>query len=213
MSVERIRAELGQVLSALDLAPLERALDLIGQAERTFTHATQGSHRPEAEQALGLLDQTKQQLRQLYGHLTAARTMIDQYLANLAGGEASPPTGATSATAGRPTASASVGTKLTREQADAIRAGLPPQVPTPNPEGKKTHGTWLGGSGAEAHMVSGRDEDAAEAWRLLQAAGMPVTTPPASVTHVEMKAATRAVRSAHRGRHQQHSLRSPPIQL
>lgn len=188
MSVERIAADLRQVLAALDLAPLAQVLSLIDHAERTFTDAAQGSQRPEVAQALGHLSLTKQQVRKLHQVLTTARTLIEQYLANLTGGGAATP---------RPTASNSptAAPTLTRDQADAIRASLPPQVPKPNPDGKQTHGKWFDGSGASGHVVSGEDQDAEEVRHLLRSAGVLDVGEPVIVTHVEMKLAARMRRA------------------
>lgn len=198
MSVEKVVGHLRQVLGTLDLASLRHALDLIDQAERLLAAAIQGTQQPEVRQALGLLIHTKEQLGQIYRQIDQARQLIQQYLANLAGaGTAgqSIPSHLKPTTRGTDTNSATVKPKFTRDEADAIRATLPPQVPKPNPEGKKTHGKWFDGSGAAAHIVSGHDEEAAEAWRRLQAAGLPPAREPASTTHVEMKAAVRAIRA------------------
>lgn len=67
-------------------------------------------------------------------------------------------------------------------------------MPSPNPGGAKTHGRWIDEHGQAHPIVSGNDDDAAEAWRLMQARGIHMPIEPLSTTHVETKLAARMVR-------------------
>lgn len=198
MSVEKITAELNQVLVRLDLAPLLHAVDLFDQAARTLAHAAQGTSRPEAAQALGLLDQTKQQLGQLYQTVTAAKALVEQYIANLAGGETTTPTANTPPVAAAATSSLALkpaqtnATSDKQTQVDAILATLPPPVPKPNPSGKKTHGRIVG---SDEQVASAEDAESDEVWQRLVAAGVPEKFKPMSIDHAEMKVALRMVKS------------------
>lgn len=84
--------------------------------------------------------------------------------------------------------------RLSREQVAALQSDLPPPVPKPNPEGRKTHGRSVDEHGKTSQEISGRDDDSAEVWRLLKAAGMSPTREPAATTHVEAKVAARMAR-------------------
>ncbi|HEX3778741.1 MAG TPA: DddA-like double-stranded DNA deaminase toxin [Pseudonocardiaceae bacterium] len=75
---------------------------------------------------------------------------------------------------------------------------LPPAVPRPNVEGKKTHGRWVDEHGQAKPIVSGRDEDSAEVWRILQERGIRLPFAPTTVTDVEQKLAARMVREGRR---------------
>jgi hypothetical protein len=194
VSVEKITAELNQALVRLDLAPLRQAMDLLDQAARTVAHAAQGTNRPEAAQALGFLDQTRQQLGQIHQTVTAAKALVEQYIANLAGGETTAPT-ANTPPATSPLASKPVRTNATSDKqthVDAILATLPPPVPKPNPSGKKTHGRIVG---SDEQVASAEDAESDEVWQRLVAAGVPEKFKPMSIDHAEMKVALRMVKS------------------
>jgi hypothetical protein len=90
------------------------------------------------------------------------------------------------------------GRRLQPEKVAALKEQLPPPVPKPNPTGKKTHGRWVDDDGRVRDEVSGRDEDSDEAWRILQAAKIPLPSEPVVVTHVEVKLAARMVREKRR---------------
>ncbi len=78
---------------------------------------------------------------------------------------------------------------------EQLRAELPPPVPKPNPESKKTHGRWIDAQGNVQQTVSGEDKQSATAWQLLQKAGMPPGRKPVVTTHVEAKIATQMIES------------------
>ncbi|CRK60278.1 hypothetical protein [Alloactinosynnema sp. L-07] len=192
MSVRNVASELARVLGDLETLPLTQALDAIDQAQMVIANATRGSPQPEARQAVALMGHAKGQVRQVHQAVAMAKKLIHAYIAQLGIDESGP---VQSVATSQPVRSASLTTKrepLTRDEAESVRNTLPPQVPKPNPDGKKTHGKWFDGTGRAIPLASGYDDDAAEAWRLLQSAGMPAIREPASTAHVEMKAAVRA---------------------
>jgi hypothetical protein len=67
-------------------------------------------------------------------------------------------------------------------------------VPKPNPQGRKTHGEWLDAQGRPHHVVSGKDKDSLQVWRLMREAGIRSAAEPVTTTHVEMKVVARMVR-------------------
>ncbi|MGX7825361.1 DddA-like double-stranded DNA deaminase toxin [Actinokineospora sp. 24-640] len=190
MSVEKIEAELHQVLGALDLAALVHALKTIDQAETALTRATEGSQRPESAHALGLLAHVKQRLGQIYQQVEAARKLVQQYLANIAGGGAI--AGNTSSLTSTVTPTTPDSSADKPKQISDILATLPPKVPKPNPTGKKTFGKVVG---SEEVITSGVDEESAEVWQRLIEAGLSPRRKPMSIHHVEMKVALRMVKN------------------
>lgn len=94
----------------------------------------------------------------------------------------------------RPSEQERGGRRLTHERIRQLKAMLPPPVPTPNVEGRKTHGTWLDEHGQPHTVISGHDEDSAEVWRILQERGIPLKAPPTRTSDVEQKLAARMVR-------------------
>ncbi|MGX7824124.1 DddA-like double-stranded DNA deaminase toxin [Actinokineospora sp. 24-640] len=205
MSVEKIVAELRQVLDLLDLTALTQALDLIHQAELTFANAAQGSQQPEARQVLGLFAQSKQQLGQVYQSVIETKALVEQYLTNLVGGtgtgastpeadrskDRSPNRKSTGTTPDATTVTSGLSSDKQRQVRDVL-ATLPPEVPKPNPSGKKTHGKVMG---SDEVIVSGMDDESAEVWQRLLKAGIPPRAKTMAVNHVEMKVAVRMIRS------------------
>lgn len=196
MSIEEVAAELRRVLGALDLTPLIQSLELIDQGESLVTAAIHGSQRFEAGQAVALLAHTKQQLGQVYQTVTAARQLVEQYLSDLVGGGSA----TTALPKGSATTSTTSTTKTTKpasgedkqKEINDILATLPPEVPKPNPSGKKTHGRVVG---SNETVISGEDAESDEVWQRLMAAGVPEKFKPMSIDHAEMKVALRMVKS------------------
>lgn len=85
------------------------------------------------------------------------------------------------------------GRRLAPDEVAELQGKLPPSVPKPNPEGRKTHGVWVDEQGRRHFVLSGRDDVSAEVWRQLQAAGMSPARPPATIDHVEAKVAAEMV--------------------
>ncbi len=193
MSVEKVAAELQQVLGLLDLPMLTQALELIDQAKRALTQATQGSRQPEVGHAVAQLVFVEQQLGQAHHQIEQTRRLVQRYVANIAGGSST-------STPVLPKDNSIISMTNTtkpdfpendKHKINRVLAGLPPEVPKPNPTGKKTHGRVVG---SEEVVVSGEDEESDEVWQRLVAAGVPEKFKPMSIDHVEMKVALRMVK-------------------
>ncbi|MDQ3577679.1 MAG: hypothetical protein M3443_08795 [Actinomycetota bacterium] len=186
MSVEKVVAELQRVLGLLDLPILMRAAELIDQAEHGIAQATQGSQQPDAGQVVAQFASVKQQLEQAHHQIEQTRQLVQRYVANIAGSSLTTVT--TSTPKPTSTSPAQGGSKKIND----ILAGLPPEVPKPNPSGKKTHGQVVG---SEDVVISGEDAESDEVWQRLVTAGVPEKFKPMSIDHVEMKVALRMVKS------------------
>ncbi|MGQ0840642.1 hypothetical protein [Actinokineospora sp.] len=168
MSVEDLAAELRTVRSALELPQVHYAMDAIAQARDTLATVAQGSQAPDLHPSAAQLEHGRLQAEQAYDLVAQVRVIVQGYLARI--GAQGSPTVATASTA--PPRAGSPGWFVPRpqvggERVQRILRELPPQVPKPNPSGKKTHGRLLDGDTATA-MVSGHDEDSAEVSRLLK---------------------------------------------
>lgn len=196
MSVEALAVELRRFLAALPWSLLRQAVDDLDQARAILDDARQGSQATELHQAVRQFEEADQHLRIVLHAFGAAQRFVEQYLAHIGVGIGSGVSPATRVT--QPAISSPDTHKLNPDELATLRRGLPPPVPTPNPERKKTHGRWLDANGKTHSVVSGRDEDASEVWRLLRAAGMRSTTEPMISNHVEMKIVARMVRTGMR---------------
>ncbi len=199
MSVEKVAAELQRVLGLLDLANLTRALELVDQAEHGIVQATQGSQQPEVGKVVAQLGYVKQQLGQVHQQVKGARQVVHRYLANIADGGSMTTLLTKDNSATVPTTPPkSKNTGVTGDKQHKINGvldTLPPEVPKPNPSGKKTHGKVVG---SDEVIVSGVDEESAEVWQLLLKAGVPPRVKTMAVNHVEMKVAVRMIRSGNK---------------
>ncbi|MDQ3576475.1 MAG: hypothetical protein M3443_02505 [Actinomycetota bacterium] len=192
MSGEKVAAELRRVLFLLDLSTLAQALEFIGHAERALAHAIQGSQRPEAEQAVALLGHVQQQLGEVYQTIHAVLGLVEQYVTRITGGGATAPV---TTAPSMPTVSRTITSAVNDKQRTVsdIIASLPPEVPKPNPTGKKTYGKVVGS--AEV-ITSGVDAESAEVWQRLIDGGLVPRKKPMAIHHVEMKVALRMIKSS-----------------
>ncbi|WP_326944813.1 hypothetical protein OG439_34480 [Amycolatopsis sp. NBC_01307] len=187
-----------KVLRELPPGGLERAADLADEARQALTRL--GSEQPEVRQAVAGFERVAAGASALRQVVDCAAGLLTGYLDRLGVSEP-PPAGAGTAVgpvpstaAGKPAVSPSKpdGQRLTREQAEALQAGMPPLV-TGN-TGAKTHGRWVDEHGRTHEIVSGLDDDSAEAVRLLREHGIPPRGHLAATADVEQKLAARMVR-------------------
>ena len=88
--------------------------------------------------------------------------------------------------------------KLDPDKVEELRAKLPPSVPKPNPENRKTYGQWIHSQGKVPTTASGEDQASAAARSDFNKAGMPPSRKPVITTHVEAKVAAGMIRSGQR---------------
>lgn len=199
MSVEALAAELRRVLDCVTPEALGEAATMLGEARDGLARAAQGSQADELPRAMAALEQARRQIEQARDMIAEAHMIVQGYLAKVVGSgtDVSPAiSGAASGIRAGSRSSPEV-EQVGDERAQEVVRGLPPPVPKPNPTGKKTQGR-LFGHGGLVPLVSGQDEDSAEAMRLLTEAGLPSHGELAVVTHVEVKAAVRMIRSGTR---------------
>lgn len=192
MSVEDVARDVGRILSGLPLAALEQAHHTLSEAHEVLAEAVQGANDPEIAQTASLLPDAVKALGAVYQQISRAKQALEDYLTKVG------PVDAPAPTAGRPAAQKAARSPAQPARRDPIRieqlrATLPPPVPRPNPEGRKTHGRWVDTDGRVQELTSGHDEHSEEAWHLLKQAGLLPARRPAVVDHVEMKLATRMV--------------------
>lgn len=196
VSVAEVAAALRAVLAKLPGGKLTEAAGLLDEARQALGQATQGSNSQELQSAAAGLAESSQNVAAVQELLGRASSGLTAYLGTL--GVAEPQPDAPRPAAGKAAASpANVpskpdGQRLTREQAEAFQAAMPP--PVVSNTGTKTHGRWLDEHGQAHEIVSGRDEDAAEAARLLREHGIPAKGELATTADVEQKLAARMVR-------------------
>jgi hypothetical protein len=194
--VTELTAAVQTALGKLSTAALKQAAGFLSEAEQSLGQT--GSTQPEVQLALDSFKSAAQDVDRVQKLVGRASTMLTAYLERI-GATASPdnttstttPPSQPSATAA-PAATAPDGQRLTREQAEALQADLPPPVTTMT--GQKTHGRWVDEHGQAHEIVSGKDEDAAEAARLLREKGIPQRGDVTTTADVEQKLAARMVR-------------------
>jgi hypothetical protein len=186
-----------QVRGALDRLPFQGvagALDNLDAATATVQETVAGSNDSEAAALVDSFQRAANLTRDVQELLHLVQSKMQAYLDRLGGAGSSPSTGQTGDSGTSPPSQPRPGKRLAPEDVAELADTLPPPVPKPNPEGKKTHGVWVDGDGKRHRVVSGRDEDATEAWKLLQAQGIPIRAPAARTSDVEQKLAARMVR-------------------
>ncbi|SED85780.1 SCP1.201-like deaminase [Amycolatopsis lurida] len=78
---------------------------------------------------------------------------------------------------------------------EELRSELPPPVPKPNPESKKTHGRWVDAQGTVQPIVSGEDEHSEAAAEMFKQAGVPPSKKLAITAHAEVKVVVQMVQA------------------
>ncbi|MGX7825332.1 DddA-like double-stranded DNA deaminase toxin [Actinokineospora sp. 24-640] len=191
MSIEKAAAETRacQAKLADGIARLNQAASLIYEARTILHHATQGTSRPEAGQALITLVHAQNALEAHRQLAQAASVAVETYLANVARGTG---TATTSSTTVSPTGVPARPSAVPPERIEQLRRELPPDITppatrrpgTPQP---KTHGRWMDPSGQVHEEISGWDDKyrAAIDWFKSQ----PGRKRPATASDVEVKLA------------------------
>lgn len=197
MSADELAANIGRGLDAIPTDTLHHAVSHLREAEQALTEITHGSSSSELPMAVRRLHQGHDMVAQVAELLDAVKSNMMRYLAQLGVSAPAHPVVPQRSPSAPPPARTASGT-TTPEQIESLRGALPPRVPKPNPQNRKTHGRWIDASGTEHAIISGKDDDADEAWRLLKCAGMPANREPVSTTHVEVKLAARMVRQGQR---------------
>ncbi|PFG50666.1 nucleic acid/nucleotide deaminase of polymorphic system toxin [Amycolatopsis sulphurea] len=213
-SVEELAAAVRTALDKLPPAGLEQAATLTDEARQALLQV--GSEQPQLQQAVGGLGETAENIGVLRQLVERTAGLLTGYLDKL--GVSAPPS-ENSSTAGSSTPRADNrpavapakpdGQKLSREHAEALQADMP--LPVVSNTGVKTHGRWVDEHGQAHEITSGRDEDAAEAARLLQEHGIPPRGDLAATADVEQKLAARMVREGRK--HLDVSLNNRPCRV
>ncbi|GAB3735521.1 SCP1.201-like deaminase [Amycolatopsis oliviviridis] len=194
MAVEDLVRAVTGAIAKLPTAQLEQVSQALQEAHGTLARVTEGTFDPDAKQAVAVLGSGVEGAGLVHQAVEGARQALQRYLGKLGSVEApaAPPSWR------EPAAVSDEPTKpraLTPAKLAQLRAELPPPVPRPNPESKKTHGRWIDAQGNVQQTVSGDDEQSAIAWQLLQKAGLPPNRKPVVTTHVEAKVATQMIKS------------------
>jgi hypothetical protein len=196
VGVQELAAVVRTALGKLSTAKLTEAAGLLGEAVQAL--AQTGSQQHEIQNAISGLNAAEQGVADVANVVGRVDSTLTGYLERIGaktppdetGIPVSAPTQPTAASA--PATAAPDGQRLTREQAEALQAELPPPVTTMT--GQKTHGRWVDENGQAREIVSGKDADAAEAARLLREKGIPQRGDITTTADVEQKIAARMVR-------------------
>jgi hypothetical protein len=86
VSVEKAAAELRQALACLPLDLLVQAATSFDEARTILAAVSQGTSRPEAGVAIQLLSQALDQVGETHGTASAARGLVEAYIAHIASG-------------------------------------------------------------------------------------------------------------------------------
>ncbi|MGX7829170.1 DddA-like double-stranded DNA deaminase toxin [Actinokineospora sp. 24-640] len=177
MSISDVAAELDRVTTLLSAEPVMAARTCLTEARGLLANATHGTSRPEAREALALLDQALAKLTQVATVAASAKETIKAYRTHLAG-----PRGESQ----RPSV---VKPNDQDKRAALLLARLPERAGT----GQKTSGYWIDEDGLEdGPLVSGQGDD----YELAKATLRGLDIGPArgelfAATHVETKFAAR----------------------
>lgn len=169
------------------------------EAQSTLAQCAEGSSTTELPDAAHGLEQIKDTVGSAHQAIEQVRGILCRYLVGL-GAEEAPQAPAPAVTAAtEPTRSPSAKRKqapdeqrLSRERVQRLQTDLPSPVAANT--GSKTHGRWVDEHGRARSIVSGHDQDAAEAQQLLKDCGIPVVAPVTATSHVEIKLAARMLR-------------------
>ncbi|OLR94102.1 DddA-like double-stranded DNA deaminase toxin [Actinokineospora bangkokensis] len=199
MSVEQVAGAIRAALQRLPDGAVAQAEQDVDEARQSVTAAVAGSTQAEAHQSVTLFAGAQQALAGVAGVFAQVRALMEGYLARLSGTPAagSPVAPASWPAALRPAGPDAAQTPPPPPHIQEILDRLPPPVPKPNPQGRKTHGRVVGDPADEV-VISGSDSDSAEIWRLLQERGVTVKFKPMTINHVEMKVALRMIREGTR---------------
>lgn len=198
MSVDALVAAVRRAVGLLPFGALRAADQDLEAAQETLGQCAAGSSAAELPEAVQGLGEARQTLGTTYQACDQVRRILEHYLDSLGAGTppaAPAPTPAGSAQPTTPPAGPNPvadGQRLDPKRVAQLQADLPPPVVAR--AGQKTHGRWVDERGNAHEIVSGRDEDAAEAWRILRERGIPVRTETTTVADVEQKLAARMVR-------------------
>ncbi|ADJ43933.1 hypothetical protein AMES_2110 [Amycolatopsis mediterranei S699] len=197
--VEDLAAAVRTALGKLSPASLEQAAGCLDEAVQALTQT--GSQQPEMQQAISGLMSVAEGVTSVQQLVARASGLLTTYLDRL--GTEQPADGSTSSSAPASDEAADTpqpdsnplpardGQRLDREQAEAIRAQLPPTVKPGT--GQKTHGCWVDEQGQPQSVTSGQDNSAAAVWARLQALGIPLSGPPTATADVEQKVAIQMI--------------------
>ncbi|WP_370949240.1 DddA-like double-stranded DNA deaminase toxin [Amycolatopsis sp. cg5] len=191
MSLEDIVRGVTATLRGLPVGTVEAAGRAFQEARDGLAEATRGAHDQDAGQALERLVVAVDEVARVRKTLQMIARELTDYLSAISGGESPSRSGGLPSARTRPVDRRPLGAA----ELAALRDQLPPAVPKPNPEGKKTYGKWIDAEGNTQQLASGRDADAEEVWSQLQAAGLSASRRPVVADHVEMKLAARMVNS------------------
>ncbi|MFE0020435.1 DddA-like double-stranded DNA deaminase toxin [Amycolatopsis sp. NPDC059021] len=200
MSIDELANSVGVALEKLPTGELAHAERDLTQARDVLAAALAGATNQKACQALEGLETALQDLTRIQKNLADATEKVGTYLARI--GATKPRTPSRPAQPSPPKPSPF----LSPEQVKKIRAELPPPVPKPNPENRKTHGRWVDSEGNIRESVSGEDQKADEAAKLFRQAGVPMKL--AITSHVEVKVATEMIQTGQR--HSEIVVNNPP---
>ncbi|WET78192.1 SCP1.201-like deaminase [Amycolatopsis sp. QT-25] len=176
MGTDELAANVHAALAKLPDGHLTDAASLADEARQALVST--GSRQPEIQQAASIYGQVSESIGAVRAIIERAGGLLGGYLSTLGvpyTPAAGPRTAAGGATANPPTPtpvpSTPDGQRLTREQAEALQAEMPP--PVVSNTGTKTHGRWIDEHGIAHPIISGRDADADTAARLLRDHGIP----------------------------------------
>jgi hypothetical protein len=198
MAVDELVAQVRQALSSLPTAALQQAAELLAEGHQTLAQVAIGSSSEELQSAAAGLANPLPAVTSVAELVGRAKGLLEEYVNGL--GVSTEPVAATGTprpeakSAERPAAPPPKpdGQRLTRDQAVKLQEDLPP--PVVSMSGQKTHGRWIDEHGEAHEIVSGQDEDAAEAARLLREKGIPQRGDVTTTADVEQKIAARMVR-------------------
>ncbi|MFJ8815263.1 DddA-like double-stranded DNA deaminase toxin [Amycolatopsis thermoflava] len=206
MGLKGVGVDIATLITAIRTARGKLATNSLDQAANLLDEARQlleqvGSSQPELCQALAGLTEALEKVTSIQALVGRAGVELGIYLERLGPADdrsnaAAPPPRPADPARRAARSSTPDGQRLTREQADAIRAELPP--PVVSMSGQKTHGRWIDENGQAHEIVSGRDEDAEEAARMLREKGIPQRGDVTTTADVEQKLAARMVREGRR---------------
>jgi Double-stranded DNA deaminase toxin A len=136
MSVKDTITRLRAAAAAAVPTALADAVDAFEMATRILTLASEGSTSSQAGAAAAGFDQAAAATGEAHRACVMAKDAIDQLIARLLG-DISPSVDHVP----------QQGKRLTADEVAKMSAPLPPPVPKPDPNNKKTHGRWIDGRG------------------------------------------------------------------
>ena len=199
MSIGDLARDVGRAISLLPAATVAQVVHVLTEAREVLAQATERSNDPEAHDAVGLLGEAIEALGVTYKQIVNGRQLLEHYLGEVGPVDAPRPDASRPAPQKAPT-HPTRSTRLDPKRVQELQRELPPQVPKPNPESKKTHARWIDASGNVQQGVSGEDQYSEAAAELFKAAGVPPNKKLSIVTHAEVKVVAQMIEAG-----QQHS--------